>query len=161
MPTSSLTWSILLTMTFTEPFPSSRSKEKISSKVSVFFSRPIIRLIVDQNDKLAAFGLCFPSISKAVQKSGGHLTLPTLFKILKAKKDPEIIDLGLIGVTEKYRNSGVSWAIFLEIMKMLKSGKVQYCETNLNLEDNKAIQNNWERFHNELHKRRRSFVKKI
>lgn len=120
-----------------------------------------IRLIVDKDDRLAAFGLCFPSISKAVQKSGGHLTLPTIFRILKAKKNPEIIDLGLIGVTDKYRNSGVSWAIFLEIMKMLKSGKVKYCETNLNLEDNHAIQNNWDRFENKLHKRRRSFLKKI
>ena len=144
----------------TVPFIPEQRKDLIQG-FRLLLSPYYIRLIVDQNDKLAAFGLCFPSISKAVQKSGGHLTLPTLFKILKAKKDPEIIDLGLIGVTEKYRNSGVSWAIFLEIMKMLKSGKVQYCETNLNLEDNKAIQNNWERFHNELHKRRRSFIKKI
>ena len=44
---------------------------------------------------------------------------------------------------------------------MLYEGGVAYCETNLNLEDNKGIQNNWGRFENVLHKRRRSFVKKI
>ena len=40
-------------------------------------------------------------------------------------------------------------------------GGVAYCETNLNLEDNKGIQNNWGRFENVLHKRRRSYLKKI
>lgn len=120
-----------------------------------------IRLIVDKNDELAAFGLCFPSISKAIQKSGGHLTLPTIIRILKAKKHPEIIDLGLIGVNEKYLHSGVAWGIFLEIMRYLHTGNIQYCETNLNLEDNEAIQNNWSRFKNVLHKRRRCYIKKI
>lgn len=136
-------------------------REDIVSGFKLLLSPYYIRLIVDSEDRLAAFGICFPSISKAVQKSNGHLTIPTIFRILKAKKNPEIIDLGLIGVTEKYRNSGVSWAILLEIMKMLKSGKVEYCETNLNLEDNLSIQNNWDRFENKLHKRRRAFIKKI
>lgn len=136
-------------------------REDIVSGFKLLLSPYYMRLIVDSEDRLAAFGICFPSISKAVQKSNGHLTIPTIFRILKAKKNPEIIDLGLIGVTEKYRNSGVSWAILLEIMKMLKSGKVEYCETNLNLEDNLSIQNNWDRFENKLHKRRRAFIKKI
>lgn len=144
----------------TVPFIPAQRKDLITG-FKLLLSPYYIRLIVDKEDKLAAFGLCFPSISKAIQKSMGHLTLPCLFRILKAKKNPEIIDLGLIGVVDKYRNSGVSWAILLEIMKMLKDGKVQHCETNLNLEDNLAIQNNWSRFDNTQHKRRRSFVKKI
>ena len=136
-------------------------REDIIKGFKLLLSPYYLRIIVDKDDKVAAFGLCFPSITKALQKSSGHLTLPAIFKLLKAKKNPEIIDLGLIGVVEKYRNTGVAWAILLEIMKMLKSGKVQYCETNLNLEDNSNIQNNWDRFENVLHKRRRSFVKKI
>lgn len=136
-------------------------RKDIITGFKLLLSPYYLRLIADENDHLAAFGICFPSISKALQKSGGHITLPTLLRILKAKKDPEIIDLGLIGVKNQYKNSGISWAILLEIMKMLQSGKVAYCETNPNLEDNLAIQNNWERFENKLHKRRRSFVKKI
>ena len=127
----------------------------------LLLSPDYMRIIVDKEDRVVAFGLCFPSITKALQKSSGHLTLPAIFKLLKAKKHPEILDLGLIGVIEKYRNSGIAWAILLEIMKLLKNGGVQYCETNLNLEDNSNIQNNWDRFENVLHKRRRSFVKRI
>lgn len=144
----------------TVPFIEDQRKDIIKG-FKLLLSPFYIRLIVDKNNELAAFGLCFPSISKAVQKSGGHLTIPTIIKILKAKKHPEIIDLGLIGVSEKYLHSGVAWGIFLEIMRYLHTGNIKYCETNLNLEDNEAIQNNWGRFKNVLHKRRRCYIKKL
>lgn len=141
-------------------FPEEERKEYIAA-FKLLISPKYVRIIVDKDDKVVAIGLCFPSIGKALQKSGGKLTLPCLIKVLKAVKRPEIIDLGLIGILPKYQNSGVSWAIFYEIMKMLYEGGVAYCETNLNLEDNKGIQNNWGRFENVLHKRRRSYLKKI
>lgn len=136
-------------------------REDIIQGFRLLLSPFYIRLIVDKDDKLAAYGLCFPSITKALQKSRGHLSLPTIFRILKAKKNPEIIDLGIIGVSSKYRNCGVAWGIFLEIMRYLHTGNIKYCETNLNLEDNTAIINNWNRFKNVLHKRRRCFIKKL
>lgn len=144
----------------TVDFPEEERKEYIAA-FKLLISPKYVRIIVDKDDKVVAIGLCFPSIGKALQKSGGKLTLPCLIKVMKAVKKPEIIDLGLIGILPKYQNSGVSWAIFYEIMKMLYEGGVAYCETNLNLEDNKGIQNNWGRFENILHKRRRSYLKKI
>lgn len=87
------------------------------------------------------------------------MTLPTLFRILKAVKKPEIIDLALIGVLPAYR--GASLVMIDEIMRMLTEGTAKYCETNLNLEDNYAILNQWKNFENVLHKRRRCYVKKI
>ena len=78
-----------------------------------------------------------------------------------AKRNPEIIDLSLIGVLPEYAQKGVSSAFIGEIMAMLNNGKIKYAETNLNLEDNLAIQNQWKHFDARLHKRRRSFIKKI
>ena len=105
------------------------------------------------------FGLCFPSIARAVQKSGGRLTLPAILRILKAVKDPEIIDLALIGVLPSYR--GVSIVLIDELQRMLREGNIKFCETNLNLEENHDILNLWKNFGNVLHKRRRCYVKKI
>ncbi len=136
-------------------------RKELISTFRLILSPFYCRFIVDKNDKLVAFGLCFPAIGKALQKSRGHLTLPTIIRILKEVKDPEVLDFGLIGVKDEYRNSGIHGAILLEVMRMLKSGRIKYCETNLNLEDNKAITNNWNRFNNRLHKRRRSYVKKL
>ena len=108
------------------------------------------------------FGLCFPSIAKAVQKSGGRLTPGAIIRLLRAIKKPDIIDLGLVGVLPEYAMKGVSAAIFAGLMDMLVTNKnIKYAETNLNLEDNVNIINQWKNFDAVLHKRRRSYIKKI
>ena len=55
---------------------------------------------------------------------------------------------------------GVASVLIYETMKLLNNG-IEYAETNLNLETNAAIQNQWKAFDSKLHKRRRAFVKKI
>ena len=85
----------------------------------------------------------------------------SIVRVLKAIKHPEIIDLGLIAVAPEYANRGVSTVISYELSKMLAEPGVKYAETNLNLEDNYAILNQWKRFDAVQHKRRRSYVKKL
>ena len=120
-----------------------------------------VAVILDQDEQVVCLGICFPSIARAVQKSGGHITPTALVKLLQAIKHPKIIDLGLVAVRRDYLNRGIATAISAELMKMLREDGVEYAETNLNLEDNSAILNMWKRFKTEQHKRRRSFVKKL
>lgn len=120
-----------------------------------------VAVILDQDEQVVCLGICFPSIARAVQKSGGHITPAALVKLLRAIKHPKIIDLGLVAVRRDYLNRGIATAISAELMKMLREDGVEYAETNLNLEDNSAILNMWKRFKTEQHKRRRSFVKKL
>ena len=47
------------------------------------------------------------------------------------------------------------------IMKLLREEGVEYCETNLNLEDNRSIINMWKRFKAVQHKKRRAYVKAL
>lgn len=118
-------------------------------------------IILDENDKPVCIGLCFPSLSRAVQKSRGHLTPAALVRLLKAKKNPKIIDLGLIAVAPEYLNRGVNVIVCAGLARMLRQGGIEYAETNLNLENNYAIQNQWKRFGALQHKRRRSYVKSL
>lgn len=144
----------------TVPFTENTKKMMIDNfKLIVDVKR--VAVVVDENNKVVCFGICFPSIAKAVQKSKGHLTPLGIIRILKAIKKPEILDLGLIGVLPEYQMRGISSALINEILKMLEDGKIKYAETNLNLEDNYNIQNQWKSFDSVLHKRRRSYVKKI
>ena len=110
---------------------------------------------------MVCFGICFPSIAKALVGTKGKLSLKTIFKLLKAIKKPKVLDLGLIGVLPEYEMRGISSALIAAIMEYLASGQIEYAETNLNLEDNVNIQNQWKLFDSRIHKRRRSFVKKI
>ena len=155
----------ILDETYTEiygtvPFTESMKKDLIKSFKQILDLR-FVFLILDENERPVCFGLAFPSIGKALQKSGGRLTLPTLLKILRSVKNPEVIDLGLIGVVPEYRNRGLTAVLMQSMMEMLKTSKAQYYETNLNLEDNQAIISHWKIFDCRCHKRRRSFVKQI
>lgn len=140
---------------------SKEEREELIKTFNLILSARWIRIIVDENDKVVGVGLCFPSIGKALQKSGGRLTPLTMIKLLHSIRRPKILDLGLIAIDKGHQGSGVAWAILLELMKMLKNGEIEHCETNLNLEDNNGIINNWQRFDTVLHKRRRAFMKKI
>jgi hypothetical protein len=118
-----------------------------------------VAVILDENDKMVCFGLAFPAIADAVRPSSGRLTPLTLIRLLKALKKPNIIDLCLIGVEPEWLNRGVSVIISAEMMKMLKN--VDYAETNANLEENYAIQNQWKRFDEQKIKRRRCYRKEL
>jgi hypothetical protein len=85
----------------------------------------------------------------------------TLIKLLKAIKRPSVIDLGLIGVDPEWLNRGVSVVVSAGLMKMLQQPGVLYADTNLNLEENYAIQNQWKRFDENKVKRYRCFGKEV
>ena len=86
----------------------------------------------------------------------------TLLNLLSCIKDPDILDLCLVGVDPEYLNRGISGALSLAIMKMLQDNpRLRWADTNLNLEDNYAILNQWRRFKREECKRYRSYVKSL
>ncbi|MBQ9584137.1 MAG: hypothetical protein IJR25_07435 [Bacteroidales bacterium] len=120
-----------------------------------------VAVILDENDNMICFGIAFPAIERAVRRSGGHLTPGAIVRLLKAIKRPDVIDLCLIGVDPTWLNRGVSVIVSAGLMKMLASKGIKYAETNMNLEDNYAIQNQWKRFDEEKIKLHRCYVKDI
>lgn len=144
----------------TVPFTENMKKNMISN-MKLIIDVNHVCIILDENEKAVCFGICFPSIAKAVQKSGGRLTPACIVKVLRSIKHPDIIDLGLVGVDPAYANRGISTVISAALIKMLQEPGVKYAETNLNLENNAAIQNQWKRFTEVKHKRRRAYIKKL
>lgn len=136
-------------------------KKNLVQNFKLLINIKYVGVIVDDEDQVVGFGLCFPSIAKAIQKSGGRLSLFALIRLLKVIHNPKIIDLGLIGITEKYQKKGINAAIIYHLLKNLSQNQILYAETNLNLEDNYNIQNQWRAFDNILHKKRATFVKRI
>ena len=118
-----------------------------------------VAVILDENEKMICFGVTFPGIADAVRPSNGRLTPLTLLRLLKTLKKPSVLDLCLIGVDPEWLNRGVSVIVSAELMKMLK--EVKYAETNGNLEDNYAIQNQWKRFDEQKIKRHRCYIKRL
>ena len=144
----------------TVPFTEGMKKMMISN-FKLIMKLKYIALIVDKDDNLVCLGICFPSLAKALQKSGGRLTPAGLVRVLWAINHPKIIDFGLIGVDQAYLKKGVTACVVSGIMGILAQPGVEYAETNLNLEDNYAIRNTWKRFDSVEHKRRRCYIKKL
>ena len=136
-------------------------KKLMMDNFSMVISTKNIAVILDENDKVVCFGLAIPALAKALVGTHGKYTPGTLLKLLKAIKRPTAIDLCLIGVDPEYLNRGISTVFSVELMHMLADKRITHAETNLHLEDNWAILNQWKRFEHRNHKRRRSYVKKL
>lgn len=144
----------------TVPFTDGMKKNMIEN-FKLIIDLKFVSVILNEKEEMVCLGLAFPSLAGALKGTGGHLYPSTLIKILKAVKNPKVIDLGLIGVAPDYLNTGVSTVVCNILAKMLKTEGVEYAETNLNLEDNAAIKNTWKRFKEVENKRRRSYVKQL
>ena len=117
--------------------------------------------IYNEKNEMVCFGLYLPSIAKAVQPSGGRLTPKALVRILKARNNPDILDMAIIGVRKDYRNCGVPAMLLVKGIGLLETGKYDHFETNLQLTTNLNIITLFNHFDKRLHKRRRSYVKSI
>ena len=144
----------------TVPFTDSMKKSLITS-FKLLIDLDHVAVVLNEKDEPVLLGLCFPSISEAVRRSNGHLTPAAIVRILRAKKHPKVLDLGLVGADPDYANKGLGAIAAAEIMKIIRKDGVEYAETNLNLEDNYQIQNMWKRFKRVIHKRRRAYVKSL
>lgn len=142
------------------PF-SDKLKDSLIDQFGLILNKDFIVGITNEQGSLVAFGLIFPSLSEAVNKSKGKLLPWGIFRMLKQIKKPRNVDLGLIAIRPEYQNKGVNTMIISTLMKVLIKKQIQFAETNLMLEDNNRIQSQWDLFEHVQHKRRRSFVKEI
>lgn len=134
-------------------------RDQIINQFKMFISLKYIVTIVNEKDEVVAFGFGIPSLSKAVQKSKGRLTPFGIIRLLHAVKHPKILDFALIGIRKNYLNKGLPAIVLNYIMKKLPKFGIEHCETNLNLEYNIPIQNQWKNFDHVQHKRRRCYIK--
>ena len=144
----------------TVPFTENMKKQMIDQFILIL-NKEYLVVVCDENERVVAFALCIPGIGKSLQKSGGRLTLPAICKVLHSSQHPKTLDLGLIGVLPAYQNAGINAVMLAQLIDILSSGKIEYAETNLNLETNTQVMAQWKYFDATQHKRRRSYIKNL
>ena len=118
-------------------------------------------ILIDKDGKVAAFGIVLPSIADALIKSRGRLFPTGFIGVLKSIKHPRELEMALIGVRSEYKNTGINSILISRIMKNIIDDKIEHVESNVMLETNYNIQNQWKFAEGEIIKRRQTFVKKI
>lgn len=141
------------------PFTEEEIWEEAGSVMSLLSDETSV-IILDKDNELAGFAICFPSMSRALQKAKGRLFPFGWWHILRAEHDYRNIDLMINGAAVKYQNTGVSGLFQIGMsVRNDRNGSV-WTVTNPQLEDNAAV-NAWGRYNPELYMRRRCYVKSI
>ncbi len=119
-------------------------------------------IIREADDAVVGFGISLPNLSHALQKAKGRLFPFGFIPLLKAMHSKaKIVDLYLMGVLPEYQNKGVNALLFCDLIpEYIKLG-AEYAESNIELENNTAVQAQWDYFKREHHKTRRAFIKKL
>ena len=141
------------------------TEKQIKYYIDQYFSMvnpKYINFIVDKNDDVIGFGLCFLSLSKALMKAKGKLFPFGFYHILKDMKKNEVADLLIQGVTDEYKSKGVPALFYSRIMQSFIDNGVKTVISSSVLEENKhsflMFTNGYEARQN---MRRRSYKKQL
>lgn len=135
--------------------------EKYANKFIPLINPDFCCLVMDENEELAGFGVCAPSVAEAMKKSNGKLFPFGWIGVLKALRKNTAVDLLLIAVRPELQSKGVNAIIMDHIMKSCNKNGIVYAETGPQLETNSKVLSQWRIFDIEQHKRRRCYVKKV
>lgn len=135
--------------------------EKYAGKFIPLINPDYCCLVLDENEELAGFGVCAPSVAAALKKSGGKLFPTGWMGLLKALRKNTAVDLLLIAVRPELQNRGVNAIIIDHIMQSCIKNGIEYAESGPQLELNSKVLSQWREFNAELHKRRRCYVKQL
>ncbi len=141
------------------PFTDEEIQEEAKSSLP-FVSDKASCIILDENDKLVAFGISFPSISKALQKAKGHLFPFGWIHLLAAMRNYETVDLMLNGAVPEWQNKGISAVYHCAMAEKAKKAGTEWAISNPQIETNGAV-NIWNSYEHELYMRRRCYIKTI
>ncbi len=119
----------------------------------------MVSVVEDNDGNIIAAGISMPSMSHALQRAKGRMFPFGWWHLLKALKwgRDEMLDLLLIGVRPDYQGKGVNALIFADLIPVYNQLGFKYAESNVELEDNGKVQNQWQYFDVVQHKRRRCF----
>lgn len=120
-----------------------------------------VSIVIDRNDKVVAFGVCLPSLSRVLQKVKGHLFPFGFIDVLRALKHNDTADALLIAVSDEYKEKGVAAMVMGKIVAGFHKHGIKYLESTRELESNLNVQNLWNKVEHELIKRARIYNKKI
>lgn len=119
----------------------------------------MVSIVENEQNEIVAVGISMASLSCALQKAKGRLLPFGWYHLLKALmwKRPKVLDLLLVAVRPDYQGKGVNALLFTDLIPVYKELGFEYAESNPELEMNEKVQNQWQYFKTEQHKRRRCF----
>lgn len=118
-------------------------------------------IVVDENDEIATFGLCFPSTSEGFKKAKGKLFPFGWYHILKEYRHYKTIDLMMVGSAPAWNSKGLSAIYHSHLAASFREHHIACAITNPQIETNTAAVKVWESYDHQEFMRRRCFIRPI
>jgi len=135
--------------------------DEVVKKNFSFVDPEYIALVADEHEKLVAFGITMPSLSRALQRAKGSLFPFGWWHLKRAISNCKVVDFYLIGVKPELQGKGVTALIINQLGHTFLEKGIRYAESNPELEDNTKVQSQWKFFERRQHKRRRCYRKSL
>jgi GNAT superfamily N-acetyltransferase len=116
-------------------------------------------IVLDGNERVAAFGITMPSLSEAFQRCRGRLLPSGVFHVSSALRHNHRADMYLMAVRPSLQGKGVNALILDRMAREYRKAGVHVAETNPELETNERVISQWKMFEHRQHKRRRCYGK--
>ncbi len=118
-------------------------------------------IVVDENDEIATFALCFPSTSEGFKKAKGKLFPFGWYHILKEYRHYKTIDLMMVGSAPAWNSKGLSAIYHSHLAASFREHHIACAITNPQIETNTAAVKVWESYDHQEFMRRRCFIRPI
>jgi hypothetical protein len=138
-----------------------RQKWYYADKYLPFVNTDLVKVAVDEHDRMIGFLIAIPSLSRALQRAQGRLFPFGFIHLLWALKHPQRLDFYLAGVKKEHRNKGVDLVMVVDVFREALRYGVKVAESNPELETNTKIQAEWKFVEKRQHKRRRIYRKAV
>ena len=133
----------------------------INSYITIL-DKDFISIIHDKDERIVAFAITVPSLSKAVQKAKGRLFPFGIFPILKALHRNDTLEALMIGIHPDYQSKGLQVLLFKQIHEnVIRRGDIKTMIMNPQLEENIKVQMIFDEYNPQPYMRRRSYIKEL
>ncbi len=117
--------------------------------------------VMDEKERMVAFGVCAPSMEAAFQASRGRLFPTGFLGVLRSMRHNDTLDMFLTAVRPEYQGLGVNAIVMDTLLQGAIRNGIRYAETGPMLEYNDKIHSQFRFFDMEQHKRRRCYIKEL
>lgn len=138
-----------------------REMKEMADKYFMILDREFIKVIIDENNDVAAFIIAIPDMSKGIIKAKGKLFPFGFVHILRSARKTNQLDLLLGAVKDKYRNLGLDALLGKNIIESAKKRKLTVIDSHLILENNYRMNAELEKLGGTIYKKYRVYQKNI
>ncbi len=138
-----------------------RQVKKYVNKFLPIVDMKYVCILENEQSEVVGFGITAPSIAKALKKSNGRLFPFGAFRVLRALKKNDTLDMFLVAVRPDMQGTGINAILINEVLKSAIANGIKVAETGPELEVNEKVVSQWKFFETEQHKSRRCFIKKL